>query len=111
MTSNLKSKNWSELPQRALSATEIVAHLSKLQGWSLAGDGRDVSIKKTFTFANYYETISFVNAVAFVAHVQDHHPALSVHFNCCAIAFNTHDVGGLSDTDFECAGRVDALLS
>lgn len=111
MTSNLKSKNWSKLPRRALSATEIVAHLSKLQGWSLAGDGRDVSIKKTFTFANYYETISFVNAVAFVAHVQDHHPALSVHFNCCAIAFNTHDVGGLSDTDFECAGRVDALLS
>lgn len=111
MTSNLKSKNWSTLPRRALSATEIVAHLSKLQGWSLAGDGRDVSIKKTFTFANYYETISFVNAVAFVAHVQDHHPALSVHFNCCAIAFNTHDVGGLSDTDFECAGRVDALLS
>jgi 4a-hydroxytetrahydrobiopterin dehydratase len=111
MTSNLKSKNWSKLPRRALSATEIVAHLSKLQGWSLAGDGRDVAIKKTFTFANYYETISFVNAVAFVAHVQDHHPALSVHFNCCAIAFNTHDVGGLSDTDFECAGRVDALLS
>lgn len=111
MTSNLKPKNWSDLSRRALNATEIVAHLSKLQGWSLAGDGQDVAIEKTFTFANYYETISFVNAVAFVAHVQDHHPALSVQLNSCLVAFNTHDVGGLSDTDFGCAGRVDALLS
>lgn len=94
-----------------MNATEIVANLSKFQGWTLAGDDQDLAIEKTFTFANYYETISFVNAIAFIAHVQDHHPALSVHFNRCVVAFNTHDVGGLSITDFECAERVDALLS
>ena len=111
MTSTLKQKNWSDLPRRSLNATEIVANLSKIQGWSLAGDGQDVAIEKTFTFASYYETIAFVNAVAFIAHVQDHHPALSVYFNRCVVGFNTHDVGGLSSTDFECAQSVDALFS
>jgi len=111
MTSTLKQKNWADLPRRSLNAPEIVSSLSKLQGWALTGDGQEIAIEKAFTLANYYETISFVNAVAFVAHVQDHHPSLSVHFNRCVVAFNTHDVGGLSLTDFECAEHVDALLS
>ena len=111
MTSVLTQKTWSDLPRRSLNATEIVANLSQLQGWTLTGDGKDVAIEKTFMFANYYETMSFVNAVAFVAHVQNHHPALAVQFNRCMVTFNTHDVGGLSSTDFDCAGRVDGLLA
>ena len=111
MTSVLKQKTWSDLPRRSLNATEIVANLSQLQGWALAGDGKDVAIEKTFSFANYYETMAFVNAVAFVAHVQNHHPALTVHFNRCVVTFNTHDVGGLSSTDFQCAEYVDGLLA
>lgn len=111
MTSVLKQKTWSDSPRRSLNATEIVANLSQLQGWALTGDGKDVAIEKTFIFANYYETMSFVNAVAFVAHVQNHHPALAVQFNRCMVTFNTHDVGGLSSTDFDCAGRVDGLLA
>jgi len=98
--------------RRALSATEIVTQLSKLNGeqalgWRLI----DVAIEKTFTFADYYETIAFVNALAFVAHTQDHHPDLSVHYNRCVVRFNTHDVGGISSTDIDCATRVDALLA
>jgi 4a-hydroxytetrahydrobiopterin dehydratase len=54
--------------------------------------------------------MAFVNAVAFVAHREDHHPDLSVHYNRCVVRFNTHDVGGISESDFECAARVDALL-
>jgi 4a-hydroxytetrahydrobiopterin dehydratase len=69
-----------------------------------------VSIEKTYTFANYHETISFVNAVAFIANAQDHHPDLSVHYNRCVVRFNTHDVQGISDSDFECAALVDALV-
>lgn len=111
MTSTLKKKNWSDQPRRALNAVEIVTSLSQFQGWALTGDDQDVVIRKTFTFSNYYETISFVNAVAFIAHTQDHHPTLSVQFNRCEVAFNTHDVGGLSSTDFECAALVDALLA
>ncbi len=107
----LRKKDWSLAPRRALTATEIVTRLAAAPGWKLTGDGADVAIEKTYDFANYYETISFVNAVAFVANAQDHHPDLSVHYNRCVVRFNTHDVKGLSETDFECASQVDALLA
>jgi len=107
----LRKKDWSLLPRRALGATEIVTRLAAAPGWKLTGDGADVAIEKTYTFDNYYETISFVNAVAFVANAQDHHPDLAVHYNRCVVRFNTHDVKGLSETDFECAAQVDALLA
>ena len=107
----LKKKDWSLLPRRALNPAEIVSRLATLTGWQLTGEGADVAIEKTYNFANYYETISFVNAVAFVANAQDHHPDLSVHYNRCVVRFNTHDVKGLSETDFECASKVDALIA
>ena len=97
-------------PRRALSPTEIVTRLGTLPGWKLTGDGSDVAIEKTFGFGNYYETMAFVNAVAFVAHAQDHHPDLSVHYSRCVVRFNTHDVQGLSETDFACAALVDQLV-
>lgn len=99
------------LAKRVLTATEVVANLAKIEGWTLNGDGTDVAIEKTYSFANYYATMAFVNAVAFIAHTQDHHPDLSVHFNRCRVRFNTHDVGGISIADFDCAARVDALLT
>ena len=112
MTGNaLKTIDWSKHPRTALSATAIVSALAKLEGWQLTGDGATVAIEKTYRFANYYETISFVNALAFIANAHDHHPDLSVHYNRCAVRFNTHDVGGISTTDFECAAKVDALLA
>ncbi|MCB1973025.1 MAG: 4a-hydroxytetrahydrobiopterin dehydratase [Burkholderiaceae bacterium] len=111
MTSDLKRKDWSTLTRKALTATEVVAKLAQLEGWSLHGDGASVAIEKTYRFANYFETIAFVNAVAFVAHAEDHHPDLSVHYDRCVVRLNTHDVGGLSSSDFECATRFDALLA
>ncbi|MBL0419985.1 4a-hydroxytetrahydrobiopterin dehydratase [Ramlibacter sp. AW1] len=106
----LRKKDWSQVPRRALRPTEVVTRLITAPGWKLAGDGDQVAIEKTYTFANYHETISFVNAVAFIANAQDHHPDLSVHYSRCVVRFNTHDVGGISETDFECAALVDALL-
>jgi 4a-hydroxytetrahydrobiopterin dehydratase len=94
----------------AVTATTVVANLAKLNDWRLVGDGADIAIEKTFSFSNYYQTMAFVNAVAFIAHSQDHHPALSVHYKHCAVRFNSHDVGGLSMRDFESAALVDALL-
>ena len=112
MTSSmLKKKDWSTLTRRALTATEVVANLAKIEGWSLSGDGANVAIEKTFHFANYYETISFVNALACIANAQDHHPDLSVHYNRCVVRLNTHDVNGISATDFECAAQFDALVA
>lgn len=107
----LKKKDWSTQTRRALNATEIVAKINHVNGWQLTGDGPAVAIEKTFTFANYYETISFVNAVAFIANAQDHHPDMSVHYNRCVVRFNTHDVNGISSTDFECATQIETLLT
>jgi 4a-hydroxytetrahydrobiopterin dehydratase len=111
MSSMLKKKDWSLLPRRALTGPEIVTRLASLVDWKITGDGPDVAIEKTYSFANYYETISFVNAVAFIANAQDHHPDLSVHYNRCVVRLNTHDVKGLSETDFESAAQIDALLA
>jgi 4a-hydroxytetrahydrobiopterin dehydratase len=88
-----------------------VSRLATLDGWRLAGTGADVAIEKTFSFANYHETMAFVNAVAWIAHRQDHHPDLSVHFGRCVVRYSTHDVQGITDTDFRCASLVDALAA
>lgn len=98
--------------RRALSATEIVTQLSQLNGeqalgWRLI----DGSLEKTYSFKNYYETIAFVNAVAFIANAEDHHPDLALSYSKCTVRFNTHDVQGISVSDFFCASRVDALLA
>ena len=97
--------------RRALSATEIVTQLTQLngdaaQGWKLF----EGALEKTFPFANYHETMAFVNALAWVAHREDHHPELAVSYGHCTVRFNTHDVGGISASDFHCAAAVDALL-
>jgi 4a-hydroxytetrahydrobiopterin dehydratase len=93
----------------ALSATQLIASLAKLEGWKLHGDGADIAIEKTFTFANYLQSMAFANAVAYLAEQQDHHPAMLVQYGSCSVRFNTHDVNGISNTDFECAALVDAL--
>ena len=95
--------------RRALTATEVITNLSKLAGWRLHGDGAEVAIEKTFDFADYYQTLAFVNALAFVVHAQDHHPELTVTARQCRVRWHTHDVGGLSKSDIDCAARTDAL--
>ena len=75
--------------------------------WSLSADNG--SMQRSFRFKNYYQTISFVNALAWIAHQQDHHPDLEVGYNRCLVRYSTHSVGGLSENDFICAARIDAL--
>ncbi len=96
---------------RTLKATEIVANLVKLEGWTLSGDGDNLAIEKAFGFANYYQTVAFVNAVAFIAHSEDHHPELAVSYDRCKVRFSTHSVGGVSINDFICAAKTDALIA
>ncbi len=97
--------------RRALSATEVVTQLSKVNGeqalgWRLI----DGALEKTFKFKNFYETMSFVNALAFIANTENHHPDLAVSYSQCQVRFSTHDVKGISVSDFFCASKVDALL-
>jgi 4a-hydroxytetrahydrobiopterin dehydratase len=89
----------------ALSDSEININLTKLTGWAREGN----EIKKTFAFKNYYETMAFVNASAWISHAQDHHPDMSVHYNRCVVAYSTHDAGGVTLNDFICAAKLDAL--
>lgn len=95
--------------RRALSATEVVTQLAKLDNWRLSGDSTEVVIEKVWEFENFYQTMSFANAVAHIANRHDHHPEMRLSYRRCVVRFNTHDVGGLSVSDFECAARVDAL--
>jgi 4a-hydroxytetrahydrobiopterin dehydratase len=106
----MKTKDWARQTRLALTPTQTVTRLGSAAGWQLTGSGPDVAIEKSFSFKDYFETMAFVNAVAYIAHTQDHHPALTVYYNRCVVRFNTHDVQGLSDTDFDCAQRVDALI-
>jgi 4a-hydroxytetrahydrobiopterin dehydratase len=92
--------------QPAMVEAEIAAHLSSASGWALV----DGAIQKRYEFADYHRTLAFVNALAWIAHVEDHHPDLLVSHNRCTVRFNTHSVGGISINDFICAAKVDALL-
>jgi 4a-hydroxytetrahydrobiopterin dehydratase len=89
----------------AMTAAEIAAHLANAPGWSHDGD----AITKTWRFPDYHHTMAFVNAVAWIAHVENHHPDLAVSYNRCTVRYNTHDVGGISVNDFICAAKLDAL--
>jgi 4a-hydroxytetrahydrobiopterin dehydratase len=95
---------------KALTATQLIASLAKTEGWKLHGDGADLAIEKTFAFPSYLKVMAFANAVAYIAEQRDHHPALLVQWSSCSVRFNTHDAGGVTSTDFECAALVDALV-
>jgi 4a-hydroxytetrahydrobiopterin dehydratase len=92
-----------------IDASAAAARIASLPGWALIEDGAAMS--KTFRFPDYYRTIAFVNALAFVAHREDHHPDLGVHYDRCIVRFSTHDVGGLSENDFICAAKAERLAS
>lgn len=109
-TSTLQQKDWSQLKRSALSAEQVSAQLAPLEDWQLVGSDASPAISKTYRFANFYETMAFVNALALIAHLQDHHPDLEVGYNRCKVSLNTHDVGGISETDIDCASRIEALL-
>jgi 4a-hydroxytetrahydrobiopterin dehydratase len=90
-----------------LSESEIAHLLSQLPGWSY----RDGVITKTFTFANYWQTVAFVNATAWISHREDHHPEITVGYDKCRVDYWTHAVNGISENDFICAAKLDALFA
>ncbi|HEX2494618.1 MAG TPA: 4a-hydroxytetrahydrobiopterin dehydratase [Steroidobacter sp.] len=91
-----------------LSREEAVDMLKQVgPEWTLAQDGK--SIGSEWKFRNFYHTMSFVNAVAHIANAEDHHPDLEIGWGYCRIRYLTHAVGGLSENDFVCAAKIDAL--
>ena len=100
------------LPRRGvehrLTEARVRELLPEVAGWELVEDGHALS--RTVRFDVYHRTMAFVNALAFIAHREDHHPDLGVHYDRCVVRFSTHDVGGLSENDFICAAKAAALV-
>ncbi len=89
-----------------LSGAEIAEALKTLPGWVFENS----EIHKTFAFKNFYETMAFVNAAAFIAHQEDHHPEMEVAYKTCRVRYSTHAIGGLSENDLICAAKIEQLL-
>ena len=89
-----------------MTAAQIKRHLIQMPGWSLV----DGAIQRRYDFADYHRTMAFLNAVAWVAHAEDHHPDMLVTYGHCTVRFSTHSVGGISINDFICAARLNALI-
>ena len=90
-----------------LTEQEIRNLLRQLDGWILA-NGR---IVKTYDFKDYYQTMAFVNAAAWISHREDHHPDVTVGYNRCRVEYVTHAINGLSENDFICAAKLDKLFA
>jgi 4a-hydroxytetrahydrobiopterin dehydratase len=102
---NLTSKNC-RANAPALDAAAIDTLLGDVPGWAII----DGTLQSSFSFRNYYETIAFVNAMAWVSHQQDHHPDLMVSYKLCGVSYTTHSVdSALTENDFICAAKVSAL--
>ena len=94
---------------KPLDRTMADKMLKQLGGqWQLSADGKQIT--GTFEFKNYYRTTAFVNAVAWIAHNEDHHPDIAFGYKTANVTYWTHAIGGLSENDFICAAKVDALL-
>ncbi len=89
-----------------LSEQQIRPMLKGLKGWTIENG----KLAKEFPFANYYQTMAFVNALAWISHREDHHPDLAVGYNKCRVEYWTHAINGLSENDFICAAKADALF-
>ena len=89
-----------------LTPQQVAPLLKGLAGWERDG----AMISKTYRFRNYFETMAFVNAAAWVSHREDHHPDMVVGYDRCKVSYITHAIDGLSENDFICAAKLDALF-
>jgi 4a-hydroxytetrahydrobiopterin dehydratase len=91
----------------ALTPNEVNNFMQDIHDWIVSEDHRWINRK--FSFKNFYHTMSFVNAVAFMANQENHHPDMEIGYNYCNIKYTTHAVNGLTKNDFICAAKIDAL--
>lgn len=90
-----------------LTSEEINRFLTQINNWQVSTDQKTIS--KRFTFKGFYKTMAFVNAIAWIANQENHHPDIQLGYNYCVVNYTTHAIDGLSKNDFICAAKVDAL--
>ena len=95
--------------ESALNSLQLKSLHQAVKNWQL--NEQQMVINRTFKFKNYYQTIAFVNSVAWIAHQEDHHPDLQVSYNQCTVSYTTHSVGGLTENDFICAAKIDDIIN
>ncbi len=91
----------------ALSVSEAETLLAQLNNWKLSET--PLKLSKEFKFKDFYRSMAFVNAIAWVAHSENHHPDLEIGYNYCRVSYHTHAIQGLSENDFICAAKIDSL--
>jgi 4a-hydroxytetrahydrobiopterin dehydratase len=94
--------------ESSLNLSEVEEHRRHTPEWQFCATENELS--RTYHFADYHQTIEFVNTVAKVAHEQNHHPDMEVNYNRCKVCFHTHSVNGVTLNDFICAANIDALI-
>jgi 4a-hydroxytetrahydrobiopterin dehydratase len=110
MTTPLRDRRCQALPKGTppLPPERARALLGQLDpAWRISEDGK--FLRRAFGFDDFYRTMAFLNAVAWIANAEDHHPDFEAGYNYCRMEFSTHTVGGLSENDFICAAKIDAL--
>jgi 4a-hydroxytetrahydrobiopterin dehydratase len=84
------------------------ALVKQVPGWTISEDGTRIS--RRFEFKGFYKTMAFINAMAWIANRENHHPDFEAGYHYCQVNFTTHAIGGLSENDFICAAHVNALI-
>lgn len=93
----------------ALNQEQIQNLMPQLHdGWSVIDNHRKIT--RHFEFNNFYETMAFVNAIAWIANTENHHPDIQCGYNYCEVVFMTHALSGLTHNDFICAAKIDDLI-
>lgn len=94
---------------KPLTRAEAEKYLTRIApGWKLNDDATEIA--REFKFKGYNKTIGFVNALAWIANAEGHHPDLEVSYNACVVRWTTHAIGGLSENDFICAAKTSKLV-
>ena len=112
MSSHLRQKHCEacEGIGQSLNSEQATLLLPQLDdNWAIINDHKE--IKRSFQFDNFYETMAFVNAIAFIANTENHHPDLEIGYNYCHVRLMTHALNGLSMNDFIVAAKIDSLLN
>ena len=93
------------MERKKLSAEEIETNLSGLNDWTVSSD----KLSKKFVFANFAESLSFVNRVGEIADAIDHHPDILFGWGYAEFFITTHDAGGITVRDFDLARAIENL--
>ncbi len=91
----------------ALSAEEINQLMPEVPAWQVNADHTVIS--RRYEFKGFYKTMAFVNAIAWIANQENHHPDMEVGYNYCLVKFTTHAINGLTKNDFICAAKINQL--